>query len=63
MQELARLKNELRKSLAKSQGEARSAAWSEYKKTKAELRKHMRDLKPHDKLCNKTLEQLEVNGS
>ena len=35
--------------------------WSEYKKTKAELRKHMRDLrKQHDKLCNKTLEQLEV---
>ena len=61
VQELARLKNELRKSLAKSQGEARSTVWSEYKKTKAELRKHMRDLrKQHDILCNKTLEQLEV---
>ena len=61
VKELARLKNKLRKALAKSEGEVRSVVWDDYKKTKSDLRKRMRSLrKQHDQSCNKTLEQLEV---
>ena len=61
VQDLARRKNELRKSLAKEQGEARVVVWKDYKQTKSELRKRMRWLRTQqEKLWNQTLEQLEV---